>query len=288
MTFEPYLQLGKFRLSLLVTFTAAIGYGIAADEIVLMTWLGLVLGTLLMSMAANGLNQWFERERDALMQRTRLRPIPRGVLSPAQALAGSCGMGLFGLVTLLLTTTQFTAALAILTLFIYLGIYTPLKTRSPVAILVGAIPGAIPVLMGWSAASGQITPAAMTLFWLLFLWQIPHFLALATMYQEDYRRGGYQMLPDDPQQGYATRSVLVVFSVALFAISLCAPLAGVGNIGYLLGASTVGGWLLILTAKFYREANQRNARRVFLCSVVYLPAVLALLLFDQFLTLFPQ
>lgn len=282
----PYLQLGKFRLSLLVVFTTLIGYGCSEQSHIGWSLVALLIGTLLSAMGANGLNQWWERDRDAQMQRTRNRPIPSGALSAAQGLIGASLMLVAGVLVLWIGTNVLTAWLSVLVAGIYLFVYTPLKTHHCIAVLVGAIPGAIPPMMGWSAANNAIEPPAWVLFCLLYLWQIPHFMALAAMHQQDYSNGGYHMLPDNPGSELATRAIIVVFCVALLVISILLPLIGLGKLGFLFGALLGGGFMLFRALRLYMDYSHANARQVFVASLIYLPVSLTALLVDQRLTFF--
>lgn len=281
-----YLELGKFRLSLLVLFTASIGYGVSAKQLDWPVFLGLLAGTMLCSMGANGLNQCWEYKRDARMARTKNRPIPSGRISLGHGIIVTTTWLMAGIVILILSVNMTTAYLAILTFASYLFIYTPLKTYNSVAVLVGAIPGAIPPVMGWTAATGEISNQAWVLACIMYLWQIPHFMSLAAIYRKDYARGGYKLLPDNPELEQATRSIIVVFSIALLGISLLAPLAGLGERLFGFGALLSGAILLYLSILFYRSYSLKNARRIFFASIIYLPVVMGLLLVDQRLILF--
>lgn len=276
-----YLELGKFRLSLLVLFTASIGYGVSASQMHWPVFLSLLLGTLLCSMGANGLNQCWEYKRDAKMARTKNRPIPSGRMSLQHAILVTAIWLASGVVILLIGVNSTTALLALLTFVSYLFVYTPLKTHSSIAVLIGAIPGAIPPVMGWTAATGEISAQAWVLACIMYLWQIPHFMSLAAIYRKDYARGGYKLLPDNPEFEQATRSIIVVFSVALLGISLLAPLTGLGELLFGFGALLSGTILLYLSILFYRSYSLKNARRIFFASILYLPVVMGLLLVDQ-------
>jgi protoheme IX farnesyltransferase len=276
-----YLILGKFRLCLLVLFTGLIGYGLGVTVFNPSQLFGFLLGTLLTAMGANGLNQCWERRRDGLMTRTRNRPLPMGKLSLTEAmLVTLCWVGV-GLILLFFWVNPLTAGLAVLTLVSYLFLYTPSKPFTPVAVLLGAVPGAIPPMMGWTAATNTFAIPAFILGCMLFLWQIPHFMALASIYKIDYEKGGYRLLPDDPAIERTTRSIIVVFSLALLVISVLAPAAGLGASLFLFAAIILGGALLILSLRFYRHYSVKNARLVFRASIVYIPVLLTLLVIDQ-------
>jgi protoheme IX farnesyltransferase len=279
--FDLYLQLGKFRLCLLVLFTTLVGYGLGVSQLNFVEAFCLLFGTLLTAMGANGLNQWWERKRDALMLRTRKRPIPSGRLSSRHALTVTLVWSLTGMLLLYYGVNPLTAYLALITLTSYVLIYTPLKPYSTVAILAGAIPGAIPPMMGWTAATNHFGVEAWVLGCLLFLWQIPHFMSLAAIYRQDYAKGGYQLLPDNPEIEGATRSIIVIFSVALLCITLLTPFVGLGQKTFFLGAFLFGLALLVVSIRLYQQYSVKNARQVFLASIMYLPALMTLLLIDE-------
>jgi protoheme IX farnesyltransferase len=276
-----YLQLGKFRLCLLVLFTTLIGYGLGVSQFHPLEICCLLFGTLLTAMSANGLNQWWEQDRDALMARTYNRPIPSGRMSSRHALVATSTWLFLGLLILFYGVNELTAYLAFATVISYLFIYTPLKPFSSVAVLAGAIPGAIPPMMGWTAATNTFSIEAWVLGCLLFLWQIPHFMSLATIYRKDYANGGYKLLPDNPEIDTVTRSIIVIFSGALLGISLLIPAVGLGRHVIFGGALTLGLVMLLLAIRLYREYSVINARRVFLGSIMYLPLLMTLLLVDE-------
>lgn len=275
-----YLQLGKFRLSMMVTFTTLVGYLLSAGGALHPAPVALLLlGTLSVAMGANGLNQWWEQARDARMLRTRDRPLPSGKLTSAHALTLCLFWSAAGFI-LLLQLNLLTALLAAFVWFSYLFLYTPLKTRSALAILAGAITGALPPIMGWTAASGELGLAAWALGCILYIWQIPHFLALAALYRQDYNRGGYKMLPDNPEYEQVTRSIIVVFCAALLVISLLAPALGLGGVTFFVCALASGSWLLILALQLLQKFSKPAARRLFIATIVYLPVIMCALLLD--------
>jgi protoheme IX farnesyltransferase len=264
-----------------VLFTTLIGYGLGVSQLNVVETFCLLFGTLLTAMGANGLNQWWERKRDALMLRTRKRPIPSGRLSSGHALTVTLVWSFTGMLLLYYGVNPLTAYLALITLTSYVLIYTPLKPYSTVAILAGAIPGAIPPMMGWTAATNHFGVEAWVLGCLLFLWQIPHFMSLAAIYRQDYAKGGYQLLPDNPEIESATRSIIVIFSVALLCITLLTPFVGLGQKTFFLGAFLFGLALLAVSIRLYQQYSVKNARQVFLASIMYLPALMTLLLIDE-------
>ena len=240
-------------------------------------------GTLLVASGTATLNQWMERKHDARMRRTANRPLPAGRLSPAEALWFGILLSGAGGLYLGLVVNVLASALAIATLASYLLLYTPLKRKTPYCTLVGAFPGAMPPLIGWAAARGNLSLEALVLYAILFFWQFPHFLSIAWMYREDYARAGLLMLPqNDPQGRRAARQILVT-SLALLPISLLPTLLGQMGWVYFLGALPLGLGLLyygVLTAKVRSNAL---ARRLLLASVLYLPLVFGLMIVDKIL-----
>jgi len=276
-----YLELGKYRLSLLVVLTTGAGYLLSPREGPDPLRLAATLaGTYLAALGANALNMWLERGRDALMLRTRRRPLPAGRITPPHALAAGLAMALAGDVLLFFLANPLTAGLALLTQVVYAGIYTPLKTVTPYCTLAGAVTGAIPPLMGFASATGRLELPAFVLAGLLFIWQIPHFLALALMYREDYARGGYRMLPLVPGGGRATCRMLTLYSLALMPMGLVAAYAGLTGPAFGLAALVLGAALLVLSLRLCLTRGAGEARRVFLASVAYLPLLLLIMLLD--------
>ncbi len=280
-TFSLYLQLGKFRLCLLVLFTALIGYGLGVEHFDIGELWAFSTGTLLTAMGANGLNQWWERERDSLMVRTRNRPIPSKKMTSTHALLATMIWSVAGIIVLLIGVNGLTALLAFITLVSYLLIYTPAKPYSSIAVLLGAVPGAIPPMMGWTAATNTLSIEAWVLGCVLFLWQIPHFMSLASIYRHDYDKGGYHLLLDNPEIERATRGIILVFSLALLGVTLLAPAVGVGKSVFLIGATVFGGIMVWFAIRLYQQYSIKNARLVFRGSIIYIPLLMILLLVDQ-------
>lgn len=279
-----YMELAKARLSALVVLTTLTGYLLAyAGPLNLVHLLITLIGTTLAAWSANALNQWVEVDRDARMKRTCNRPLPSGRIQPIAAvvfalLCGVVGVGLLGLATNLLT-----AWLGLITIIIYVLIYTPLKTRSTLNTAIGAICGAIPPMMGWAAATGQLDAGAWVLGAALFAWQMPHFLALAWMYRQDYARAGYRMLPLVDGSGRLTGGASVLYSLALLPIGLVMSM--VGTTGLLAAAASLalGGWVVWLAVNFAATRDVRTARRLFVASVIYLPLVMGAMVVDRHL-----
>ena len=267
---------------MLVLVTTLVGFLVASGGAV--DWLRLgwtLIGTALAAFGANALNQCVEVARDARMQRTCARPLPSGKLEqqPAWTFALACGIS--GPVLLAVTVNELTAWLAGLTLLIYVGLYTPLKSRTPLNTLVGAVVGAIPPMMGWTAATGGVAPGAWILAGILFVWQIPHFLSLAWLYRDDYARGGFRMLPVIDQSGNLTCFVIILYSVLLLPLGLAVAFMGLAGAVYAVGSVLLGVALIVLVWRLERERTRVHARRVFLASVIYLPLLLGLMVADR-------
>lgn len=281
LRYRLYKQLAKHRLSLLVVITAAVGYLVAASgSIQWWNLLWLTIGTYLAAASANTFNQCLEVERDARMKRTANRPLPSGRLSMTEALAFGSIAGILGLLSLGIFCNALTAGLALLNIVLYVGIYTPLKTRSSLNTVVGAVVGGIPPMMGWVAATGQVELGAWVLGALLFVWQIPHFLALAWLYREDYAKGGYQMLPAVDPEGVLTFRITVWYCAALIPVVIAATIFGLTGWIFAIGAVAAGVWMLVLGIRLSQSGDDGAARRLFYASLIYLPLVLGLAVVD--------
>jgi len=276
------LELGKARLSALVVVTTLAGYLMAARP--LPGWGHLaatLLGTTLCAFGANGFNQVLERDRDALMVRTRERPLPAGRVGVRAAALWSGAVVALGTGLLLALVNATAAALALGTVLLYVLVYTPLKPRSTLNTLAGAICGAIPPLIGWSAVTGGVQGGGWWLALLLFVWQVPHFLSLAWLYRDDYRRAGFRMLPLQDPRGDRTFRFLMLYAWVLLPLGLLATFTGLTGAVFAVGSLLLGGAWLWLGMRCYRDRSLLNARRVFLGSVVYLPLVLGLMVADR-------
>ncbi len=279
---REYSRLTKVGLNTMVVGTTCAGFLLASGARVDWMLLGwTLLGTALAALGASGLNQWLERHRDARMHRTRSRPLPARRLPSGQALAVAGALALGGDLLLAVQVNALTALLALIVQLVYLGMYTPLKPRSTLSTLLGGICGALPPMMGFSAATGRLEPAAWLLGALLFAWQIPHFLALAWMYRRDYLRGGYRMLPMLDESGRLNFTMLLIYTLALLPLGLAPVLVGLGGWTYALGSLLLGMLMVWLSLRLNRNRSERDARRVFLASVIYLPLVLILLVADH-------
>ena len=276
------LELGKARLSALVVVTTLAGYLMAARPVPGWGHLAAtMLGTALCAFGANGFNQVLERDRDALMVRTRERPLPSGRVGVRAAALWSGAVVLQGAGLLLALVNAAAAALALGTVVLYVLVYTPLKPRSTLNTLAGAICGAIPPLIGWSAVTGGVQGGGWWLALLLFVWQVPHFLSLAWLYRDDYRRAGFKMLPLQDPRGDRTFRFLMLYAWVLLPLGLLATFMGLTGAVFAVGSLLLGGAWLWLGVRCYRERSNLNARRVFLGSVVYLPLVLGLMVADR-------
>jgi protoheme IX farnesyltransferase len=240
-----------------------------------------VIGTGLIASGTAALNQWYEREADAKMRRTSDRPIPSGRLSASRALAFGLGLAITGFVELAWFVNLLSGVLGIATLVSYLFFYTPLKQRSWLSTTVGAFPGAMPPMIGFAAASGTLTAEAWVLFAILFLWQFPHFYAIAWMYREDYARAGIRMLPVVEPDGHSTARQIVLCASLLIPVSLAPGLLGMSGKLYLLGALALGAWFLYSGVRAASERSIQRARGVLLVSVIYLPLLYGLMLLDR-------
>jgi protoheme IX farnesyltransferase len=275
-----YVALTKPRLNVLVVLTSAAGYYLASPG--MPAWgalIATVAGTALVASGAAVLNQVYERDTDALMERTRRRPLPDGRVPPSEAAVFGIVLAMAGLGTLLVID-PLAALLAAVTLATYVAIYTPLKRRSSISTLVGAIPGALPPLIGWTAASGTTFGGGWALFAIVFLWQIPHFMAIAWMYREDYRKAGFPMLPVVEPDGARTGRQAVLYAAALVPTSLL-PSAGIAGSLYLGIALGLGLALLGLAIAFARLRSDSSARLLFYGTITYLPLLWAAMILDH-------
>lgn len=276
-----YVELTKPRLLSLVLVTTFLGYLLAGGAAA--NWariLATTIGTALVGGGANVLNQWWEVPRDALMRRTRERPLPSGRVSrPSSAIFG-LGLTAAGLALLWGHTNAVTALLALASWGVYLFAYTPLKPRTPLNTIVGAVSGAIPPVIGWTAATGRIEAGAAVLFAVLFVWQIPHFLSIAWIHRRDYEAGGFRMLPVVDPDGRSTFRIVVVYSLGLLPVAWSAAFAGLAGWLYLAGSTLLGLGLLGAALLLHRTRTVEAARGLFLSSLVYLPALFLLMLLD--------
>jgi protoheme IX farnesyltransferase len=276
------LGLTKSGITAMVALSAAVGMLLAADgPTPAWLWLHTLAGTALVAAAASALNQVVEREADGLMRRTAQRPLPAGRLQPDAALLWSLLLGATGLLELALGANLLAAGLAAATLVGYVAVYTPLKRVSSLATVVGAIPGAVPPMIGWAAVRGSLGPGAWALFALLFFWQMPHFLSIAWIYRADYARGGFPMLSVDDRDGLRTSRQALLYCAALVPVSLVPAAIGLAGAFYFCGALAAGAWFFATSAAFALDRSAGAAKRLMLVSVFYLPAVLTALVVDR-------
>ena len=280
---EPFLELTKPRIVSLVLVTIATGYVMASPAGVpaLVPLLHTLFGAALVAGGTNALNQVLERDVDALMRRTARRPLPSGRLSVGAATAFAWLIGVGGIAYLAMLVNAMTALLSAATLVSYVFLYTPLKRRTPLATLVGAVPGALPIVGGWSAAGASLGVEALVLFWILFLWQLPHFLALSWLYREDYARAGLRMPSVGDPDGSLTFDQAALQAAALIPISLAPKVLGMTGAVYFAGAALVSGWMFHAAVRARRLRTTTAVRRLFFASLVYLPVLLVLLIADR-------
>jgi len=265
-----YVALTKPRLNLLVVATSAAGYylgGPRAPDVMLMAQA--VAGTALVAGGAAVLNQVYERDTDALMRRTRMRPLPDGRVTPPEARIFGATLSLAGLALLALRANALAASLALATLIVY----TPMKRRTSLATLIGAVPGALPALIGWTASHGRIAAGGATLFAIVFLWQIPHFMAIAWLYRDDYGKAGFPMLPVIEPEGRRASRQAVIYAAALVPVSLAPALVGIAGPIYFGVALVLGAALLALSVRFASTRSENAARALFFGSITYLPLI---------------
>jgi len=280
--FADFLELTKPRVTALVLVTTLVGFYLASQgPMDLLLLLNTLVGTTLVAAGTSALNQYVEREEDGRMARTRLRPLPAGRLDPAHALIFASAASVTGLLHLAFTVNLLTAGLAALTLLSYVFVYTPLKRKTSLCTLVGAIPGALPPLGGWTAAHGEIAAGGIALFAILFVWQLPHALAIAILYRDDYARGGFRLLPIVDPDGGTTGRQIMAHCLVLLPLSLVPTMLDVTGPFYFYGALVLGLGLTACAVPILLNASARAARRMLLASVVYLPLLLCLMAFDR-------
>jgi protoheme IX farnesyltransferase len=280
--FADLWALTKPGITRLVLVTTAVGFYLASSgSIDWVLMLNALLGTGLLAAGTNALNMYAERDVDAEMKRTKERPLPAGRLQPATALAFSAAISAVGTVYLAVLVNPLTAALGAAALLIYIFAYTPLKRRSWLCTVVGAVPGALPPMMGWTAVTGRLDGLAWVLFGIVFLWQMPHFYAIGWLYKNDYAQAGFPMLPVVDEEGERTARQIILYTLALVAVSLLTTVMGLTGAIYFFGALTLGLAFLGLGIVLAQTRTGLNARRLFLGSVIYLPVLLLLMVFDK-------
>jgi protoheme IX farnesyltransferase len=279
---RDFLALTKPRLNLLVLVTTLAGLFLGSPAgVALALAFHTLVGTALVAGGAAALNQVWERETDRRMRRTSNRPLPRGRLGVTEGIWFGVVLSIAGLVELALGATAAAAAVAAATLISYVLVYTPLKPRTSLATLVGAVPGALPPVIGWAAATGDITLPAIVLFGIVFFWQMPHFLAIAWLYKDDYAKAGIPLLPVVEPDGRRTGRQALLYTAALWPVSLLPALVGLAGAPYSAVATSLGIVFIWLSAVFARDRSSAAARQLFLFSITYLPLLLGALVADR-------
>jgi protoheme IX farnesyltransferase len=277
-----YVELTKPGITFLVTITALVGFYLGAPSpIPLLRLSHTLLGTALVAAGASALNMYVERYHDALMRRTQDRPLPAGRMASTDALVFGSAMCFAGVVYLLACVNALTSVVSIVTAISYVGVYTPLKRKTWLCTAIGAVPGALPAVMGWAAATGSLSVGGWVLFSIVFLWQTPHFYAVGWMYREDYARAAFSILPVVDEDGSRTGRQIFGHLLLLWFVSLLPFATGMAGWVYFIGASALSLLFFLYGAAFARLRNRPSARRLFFFSIVYLPAVHGLLIFDK-------
>lgn len=274
-----FVALTKPRIAVMVLLTVAVGFVLGARGASHPATLALtLLGTGLVAAGASAWNQVIERERDGRMRRTATRPLPAGLLQPLESALFASVLAVAGVVTLLISTNPMAAAVALATFILYVAAYTPLKPITTLNTAVGAIPGALPPVIGWAAATGTVGIEAFSLFLVVFLWQFPHFLAIAWVHRDDYARGGHKMLPCVDPDGRLTARQAVAYALVLVPAGLLPTVAGIAGGWYFAGAFVAGLYYLAASLRFFAHRDDPSARKLMMASFVYLPVILLLLL----------
>ena len=279
---SAYVCLTKPRILTMVLVMSAAGFFLGAKSLQpLDTFIIMLLGTALSSGGAAVLNNYIERDADVKMHRTKTRPLPQGTVTPAEALEFGITLVLMGVGLLAWQVNLLTGFLSLLTVFLYVLVYTPLKKVTWWNTVVGAIPGALPPMGGWTAATGHLDAGAWILFLILFVWQHPHFYAIAWMYKDDYERGGFKMLPVVEPDGLSTFRQVVAFSIVLLPVSLLPTFYGMAGQFYAVGVTLLGIAMLAIGVRLYRTHSVQDAKKLLRTSVIYLPLFFALILGDS-------
>jgi protoheme IX farnesyltransferase len=276
-----FFELTKPRITVLVLVTTLVGFYFGIDRLLSLLLVHTLAGTALVAAGASAFNMYLERSLDALMQRTRRRPLPAGRLQPGEALVFAVVISTAGMVYLYLLVNPLTSLLSAITFISYIFLYTPLKTRTWLCTLIGAIPGALPVAMGWAAAAGTLSAKAWILFGIVFLWQLPHFYAIGWMYRDDYAVAGFPMLPVLDATGGRTSRQASLYILGLIGISSLPSFTGMAGLVYLGGAMILGAFFLWFGIRFAQARDRVSARTLFFASIAYLPAVLVLMMVDK-------
>lgn len=279
-----YLELCKTGIVAMVVATSSLGYFAAYGSIgSWYIWFVTVLGTAISCSGASALNHYLERDADAKMERTKNRPLPSGRLNPNNALLFGVICSVLGTVLLAWQVNLLCGFLGLLTVFLYALVYTPLKKTTWLNTMIGAVPGALPIMGGWAAATNSLELGSWVLFGIMFAWQHPHFYSIAWICREDYERGGFKMLPVIDQKGVETFGHIIAFSLALMIISIVPTVIGMSGISYLFCALILGIMMIVYSLIAARTHSYRDSKRLFLFSLVYLPALFSTIVLDRFL-----
>ena len=279
---SAYLELTKPRIAFMLVLTSAAGFYLGSENgFNVMLFINAMIGITLLAFGVATLNQHWERRTDALMPRTAKRPLVVGKITPNEALIFGILQCAVAEIYLTFLVNGLTAILGLIVFIGYVLLYTPLKTRTSVSTAIGALPGALPPLMGWTSASNEITLGAWTLFAMLFLWQFPHFLAIAWMYRDQYAKAGIKMLPVVEPEGRITARQIVIFTVLLLPVSIAPFFIGLAGLFYLIGAAVLGIWFLSASIQAARFKTNEKARKLLLVSVIYLPLIFLLMVFNK-------
>jgi protoheme IX farnesyltransferase len=277
-----YVELTKPRIAFLLVLTSAAGFYLASrDSFDLVLFANSMIAITLLAFGVAALNQYWERKLDILMDRTAKRPLPSGILGANEALIFGVLLCIAAELYLLFAVNALTAVLGLVVIIGYVLVYTPLKTRTSASTAIGALPGALPPLMGWTAAANEISLAAWALFAMQFLWQFPHFFAIAWLYREDYKKAGILMLPVIEPDGKLTARQIVLFAIMLFPVSLAPFFLGISGIVFLIGASLLGVWFLWASVQSARTKTKEKAKKLLLVTVIYLPLLFILMVADK-------
>lgn len=279
---SAYFELTKPRIAFMLVLTAAAGFYLGTKgSFQIALFVNSMIGIALLAFGVSTLNQYIERQTDLLMERTENRPLPASKVSPLEALIFGSLLCVIAEIYLAILVNPLTAGFGLTVIVGYVFLYTPLKTRTSASTAIGAIPGAMPPLMGWTAAANETSIGAWAIFAMLFLWQFPHFLAIAWLYREQYAKAGILMLPVVEPSGKMTARQIVIFALMLLPISLAPFFIGMAGWIYLIGASLLGLWFLFESIKTAREKSNRSAKRLLMVSVLYLPLIYGLMVVNH-------
>jgi heme o synthase len=278
---KAYFELLKFRLSFLVAFSCVFGYILASRSVDISTLVMLFAGGFLLSGSSVIVNQIIEKDLDGLMKRTMGRPLPTGRLSVQEAIAFSALCFIAGTSILIVFTNVLTTALSILSFLLYSFAYTPLKRVGPIAVFVGAIPGALPPLLGWTASTGSITHEALVIFGIQFIWQFPHFWAIAWVADEDYKKAGFKLLPSGGEKDLKTAIQIMIYTMCLIPLGLLPAFFGITGINSAIVASVCGALFFAQTFSLMRSGDRKSAMKIMFGSFLYLPIVQIAYLLDK-------